>query len=156
MSESRGFAQWCFTINNYTNEDVRAVFNVPKEYSVVFGQEVGKKETKHLQGTLWREDDVRVRRAQVEKVLGGRAHLEPCRALVASVGYCCKDGCWFTVNCGQDDLKRVRDILFTAKKICEDNEWLGWTFFNHYGYPQCPSSEEDLRSYYNAYLFNTH
>lgn len=44
---------WCFTINNYTNEDESAISKWDVQY-VIYGREAGeKKNTPHLQGYVW-------------------------------------------------------------------------------------------------------
>ena len=40
---------WCFTLNNYTDEDVDGVDAWEYDY-VIFGKEVGDNGTPHLQG----------------------------------------------------------------------------------------------------------
>jgi len=42
---------WCFTINNYTFEEMDACINLPVEYKV-FGFEVGKKGTPTYKATF--------------------------------------------------------------------------------------------------------
>ena len=53
---------WCFTLNNYTEEDVGRLCAMAQPYCVLFGKEEAPKTgTKHSQGMLWHEDGVRFR-----------------------------------------------------------------------------------------------
>jgi len=61
---------WCFTINNYTFEEMDACINLPVEYKV-FGFEVGKKGTPHIQGYLYHND--RISMKQLKKSI--REHI---------------------------------------------------------------------------------
>jgi len=63
---------WCFTINNYTFEEMDACINLPMDYKV-FGFEVGNKGTPHIQGYLYHHNKVSMR--QIKKLLS-RAHIE--------------------------------------------------------------------------------
>jgi len=49
MSRSRAF---CFTLNNYTEEDYESVIGYPTKYTIV-GKEVGEQGTPHLQGYFY-------------------------------------------------------------------------------------------------------
>lgn len=82
---------WVFTINNYTEEDIKRLEGLDvDEFFTVFGEEVGEKGTPHLQGYIRAEK--RLRRANIEKVLGGRAWCAVTHNPVAAIGYCLKDG----------------------------------------------------------------
>ena len=142
---------WVFTINNYDEENVRMLQALQHPWVCVFGKEVGAQGTPHLQGVVWRCDDVRVERGQVERVLGGRAWCDPCRDYVSAIGYAIKDGDYYT-SLPPDD--HFADVYEDAKRVCSDNRWLGYTFLNHYGYPDTPCSLSDLRVYYTTFLFN--
>lgn len=84
---------WCFTLNNYTEEDVS---NVPEglrnggaTYCVI-GKEVGESGTRHLQGYV--EFPKRLRFNQVRLLLGGRSHIEKRRGSgLEAADYCKKD-----------------------------------------------------------------
>lgn len=78
---------WCFTINNYSEEDVRAVKLLPGE--CVCGIEKGENGTPHLQGVIRFES---ARTFQSVKKMLERAHIEKCQKWNASKNYCSKDG----------------------------------------------------------------
>lgn len=84
--------RWCFTLNNYTPEDLTRLSvdppSEPIEY-IVFGKEVGASGTPHLQGTVVFKD--RKRLSQVIRVIG-QAHCTITRHLDQSIEYCKKDG----------------------------------------------------------------
>lgn len=82
---------WCFTMNNYTNEDqdrLRALVPDSCEY-LVYGREVGDSGTPHLQGFV--KFSQRKRRTQVTAIIG-QSHLTLARNVPASILYCKKDG----------------------------------------------------------------
>lgn len=82
---------WVFTINNYTEEDIKRLEGLDVDaYFTVFGEEVGEQGTPHLQGYIRAEK--RLRRANIEKVLGGRAWCAVTHNETAAIGYCLKDG----------------------------------------------------------------
>jgi len=87
---------WCYTLNNYTDDDelcCRSAIDSEKPDCTyhVFGFEVSKSGTPHLQGYI--EFRSRVRRAVVLKFLGGRVHLEARMGTSqAASDYCKKDG----------------------------------------------------------------
>lgn len=86
--------RWCFTINNYTEEELKALTDNITEDNVKFGiagLEVGDSGTPHIQGFLsFRK---RCRLAGVKRVVGSRAHIEPAMGNdEQNEDYCTKDG----------------------------------------------------------------
>jgi hypothetical protein len=86
---------WCFTLNNYTQDEEKAIRQLETTY-LIYGRERGEGEgTPHLQGYL--ELSSRKRLSTVKRMLGlRRAHLE--RRLGTSeeaAEYCKKDGDFF-------------------------------------------------------------
>lgn len=51
MEESTKARCWCYTLNNYTDEDVKITREIDCRYNV-FGYEIGESGTKHLQGYI--------------------------------------------------------------------------------------------------------
>lgn len=80
---------WCFTVNNYTDEDLTALESIDCRY-LVYGKEVGESGTPHLQGYIVYENSVRL--AQVSKAIP-RAHIEKAKGNPQQASeYCMKDG----------------------------------------------------------------
>ena len=91
MSRSRG---WCFTINNYTEEDENFAYSLAwgAKYCVV-GKEVGESGTPHLQGFVYFENP---RSFGGIKELHETAHWEPMKGTALQAAeYCKKDGDFF-------------------------------------------------------------
>lgn len=82
---------WCFTLNNYTAQEVEHVKSLDVLY-LIFGREIGESGTPHLQGYVY----LKLSRLSAMKKLIPRAHWEPARGSPeqASV-YCEKDGDFF-------------------------------------------------------------
>jgi len=91
MSKFRNFA---FTVNNYTEDDISVLLdlvNTDAKY-IVFGREVGKEGTPHLQGTVVWKNQKSLMAAKRALMLGDRPHIEVCMDLFGSIDYCKKDG----------------------------------------------------------------
>lgn len=91
MSRSRG---WCFTLNNYTEWDQKALEKVDCRF-LIFGKEVAPTTgTPHLQGYIY-WDSLKSMKA-VKKVVGERAHLQPANGTAEeNIKYCSKEGVVF-------------------------------------------------------------
>lgn len=79
---------WCYTLNNYTEEEEKYLREVDAQYHV-FGKEVGEQGTPHLQGFIYFKGQKSL--SAVSKIVK-RAHLEAARNNQASIEYCKKDG----------------------------------------------------------------
>lgn len=117
MSRSRN---QCFTLNNYTSEEVSVLEELDVKY-IVFGYEVGENGTPHLQGYLEFENARAL--GGVKKIVGDRAHLEQRRGTAKqAVDYCKKDGEFFekgelSSQGNRTDIDAVKeDILNGAKE----------------------------------------
>ena len=116
-------AAWCFTLNNYTEEDVGRLCCLPAPYCCLFGKEEAPTTgTKHLQGLLWRDDDHRFKRSTAENMLGGHAYLTACKDFEAAQGYCVKEGDVYS-NCY--DVVALRSLVSAAAALSKCNYWLG-------------------------------
>ncbi len=81
---------WCFTINNYTEQDCVAIKNLPCRY-IIAGLEVGESGTPHIQGYVYFDTPRTL--GGTRKKLGGRAHLlQAVASGAANRDYCRKDG----------------------------------------------------------------
>lgn len=91
MKDSKRAQGYCFTINNYTNEDLGDILELQEHCDyLVIGWEVGESGTPHLQGFCYARNKISFR--QVKKILV-TAHIDrmkgtPLQALL----YCQKDG----------------------------------------------------------------
>lgn len=83
-------SRWCFTINNYTDDDINRLNSLNVKY-IVFGREVGASGTPHLQGFVVFNRTHLFNTAK--RLIGDRAHIEVTQGTneQASV-YCKKDG----------------------------------------------------------------
>lgn len=105
---------WCFTINNYTDNDIMSLEKINCRY-MICGFEIGENGTPHIQGYV--EFGKVCRFATVKKFLP-RAHIEMRRGTRdAARDYCKKDGDFFEIgdwNAGgqgrRTDLGHVREM----------------------------------------------
>ena len=114
---------WVFTINNFTEDDIRRVEALGEHSAVhrlIAEKEHLEEATPHIQGY------VSFRYAQyklnVERLLGGRAYLEKARGgYKKNVEYCSKENNVFIcVNCGESTKELTLDLL---KKTRTMNQW---------------------------------
>lgn len=111
---------WCFTINNYTDDDVSKVNAFECRY-MIYGYEVGSQGTPHLQGFLYMNNDKTL--SAMKKKFHPTAHLEPTKGTsVQASDYCKKDGKF--VERGdipqqgrRTDLVSVKDEILAGKKV---------------------------------------
>mgnify|MGYP000355268781 CR=1 FL=1 len=74
---------WCFTINNYSDEEERRVHELRCEYLVV-GRERGEQETPHLQGFVYFKNARTLR--GVRRLVCARGHYELANGAWVGVG----------------------------------------------------------------------
>lgn len=79
---------WCFTLNNWTEEDYLSLKNLSFSYLLI-GKEVSSSGTPHLQGYVTLQKPSRL---SALKKVNARAHWEVARSVEASKRYCKKDG----------------------------------------------------------------
>ncbi len=82
---------WCFTWNNYTAENIAQLtltFCILGNNKYVFQEEVGKNNTKHLQGVVTFKNAISFRSL---KKISEKIHWEKCNNLKASIRYCSKE-----------------------------------------------------------------
>lgn len=85
---------WCFTWNNYTNNNIEYLIQkLQSPTSYLFGEEVGDSGTPHLQGVVRFKN---ARSFSSVRKLFMENHIEPCKNWQASLNYCSKDGETYT------------------------------------------------------------
>lgn len=79
---------WCFTLNNYGEDDIKFFADTLNTSKYMFQEEVGETGgTPHLQGVVYFDNP---RTFDQIKQLHSKAHWEATRCLKGSVNYCCK------------------------------------------------------------------
>lgn len=85
---------WVFTLNNWSEQEVEDILKEfesrPKVLYLVFGKEIGKQGTPHLQGFVRFENGVGMN--AVKGFIGRRAHVEKAKLPHNAIEYCMKDG----------------------------------------------------------------
>lgn len=85
------YRHWCFTVNNYTDNDVVELSAATPKYKyLIYGKEVGASGTPHLQGFVSFPNPVRV--ATLHGWFSNRGHWEVARDPRAAAEYCKKEG----------------------------------------------------------------
>lgn len=88
MSESQA-KKWCFTLNNYTQEEYDKCLELESQYTII-GKEVGEQGTPHLQGFYYFNKRKTMR--WIKRRTTDRIHLEIARGTVAeNIAYCSKE-----------------------------------------------------------------
>jgi len=132
------YKAWCFTLNNYTEEEEKALREPIEsiEYFVA-GVELGERETPHLQGYV--EFRIRKRLMDVKRIIGQRGHYERRRgSALEAAEYCKKDGNFFeygSISKGQGartDLDEIRQKIKsgTGELDIADNHFGDWVRYN--------------------------
>lgn len=91
-----GSKNWCFTLNNYNDDDEARLSSLVDtedrvEY-IIYGKETAASGTPHLQGFV--VFGQRTRLVMVKAIIGSNPHVEVARNVNASVEYCKKEGDW--------------------------------------------------------------
>ena len=104
---------WCFTINNPTDDDMLPLQDNPKIKYIIVGKETGTEGTEHAQGFLILHSNMRL--TAIKKLLP-RAHLEMAKGSAQQAAdYCKKDG----------DFTEQGELPLTRKQIgeAESERW---------------------------------
>lgn len=91
MAKQQRARNWCFTHNNYKDEDIALLKIMPCAY-LVFGKEKGEAGTPHLQGTVVWTNAKSFTATKEALAFLGNPHIEQCIDLHASILYCQKEG----------------------------------------------------------------
>lgn len=119
--EKQRSRSWCFTINNYTQNDVDLLNQVQCQY-IVYGYEIGEAGTPHLQGFIYFADAKTL--TTIKKKIHNTAHFEITKGtpLQASV-YCKKDGRFEErgelpqTQGKRTDLDTIKDVVLQTGKM---------------------------------------
>lgn len=111
---------WCFTLNNYTEEEENFLKNINCKY-IVFGKEVGENGTNHLQGYIEFGSNRKLERLKRE--ISNRAHWEKRRGKAEeAANYCKKDEDYIelgeisrTSQGRRTDLEDVKELVEQGK-----------------------------------------
>lgn len=121
MDNSKQSRAWCFTVNNYEDNEIENAKKIPYDYLII-GKEIGEGGTPHLQGYLYREKKVTF--GKIKKMLP-RAHLEIAKGTpLDNFKYCSKDGNFeeFGERPHQgkrSDLDEIKESLKTTGRITD-------------------------------------
>lgn len=111
MARSQG-KNWCFTLNNYTQEEYDAIIAMDAKYYVV-GKEVGAEGTPHLQGFV--SLHVNHRLTAVKRYCS-RAHWELAKGTATqNFTYCSKDGDFIE--------KGTRSLTRNEQRVAQQDTW---------------------------------
>lgn len=119
---------WCWTINNFTEDEVDALLALGNELPdikyIVWGEEKGEEETPHLQGYV--AFSSRKTLKSCKRLISERAHVEITKGTPKQAAdYCKKDGLWkeFGVLPGgqgaRSDLSQCADLIKAGKTARE-------------------------------------
>lgn len=112
---------WCFTLNNYTDEDIATCKRVGEAHTttyLVYGLERGESGTPHLQGFVSFES--RLRLTQIRELISTRGHFEIARGSPRQAAqYCKKDGDYHEFGTPPDGQGTRNDIQEVQKRIID-------------------------------------
>ncbi|GAC77764.1 replication protein, partial [uncultured marine virus] len=114
--------KWCFTLNNYTQEELKNLAHDFRDFQYIFGKEIGDdKKTPHIQGYVESKHAVAF---NTIKAFIPRGHIERCRGTTKSnYEYCSKDGDFIT----NIDLRTFQEKLNAmCLKVYEKVKWKNW------------------------------
>lgn len=106
------FRNFCFTINNYTNDDIQLMKTLPYQY-LIYGYEKGENNTPHIQGYC--ELNKKMRFKALKEIIP-RAHIEHRKSTSEKAStYCKKEGNFFELGSPKKqgdrvDLDNIREI----------------------------------------------
>lgn len=88
---SERFRHWCFTVNNYTEDDFAGLSGLEPKYKyIVCGKEVGESGTPHLQGFVSFANPIKA--TTLHRWFNNRGHWLVARNPLAAATYCKKEG----------------------------------------------------------------
>lgn len=140
-----------FTLNNYDDDDISRLQSPPPSYLVLYGRETAPSTgTPHLQGVLWRKDDARFKRSTARNIIGKHAWVDKSYDLTSAIGYCLKDGDWWTNYVSASAIPRLKEQMAIALTYGSEPSWLGLEFWNCYDRPDF----EPFKAAYDTHKYN--
>lgn len=113
--DSKPHKSWAFTVNNYTDKNEDKFQKLECNY-VVYGREVGKKGTPHLQGCITFQSPMRFNACKKNIFTMGE-HFAPVRNLEACRNYCMKDNDYYVRdNRRQGERNDINDAMVALKE----------------------------------------
>lgn len=118
---SRQAKHWCWTLNNYTEDELQALEALGAELPdniqyLIFGKETGENDTPHLQGFISFTKKTAFNTAKA--TVSGRAHLEPAKGSPKQASdYCKKDDDYKEFGTIPGGKGARNDLKEVAKKI---------------------------------------
>lgn len=118
------FRNWCFTLNNYTNEEALLLLEQKKFKYIIFGYEIGENGTKHLQGYFELNNPCSINGL---KKINNRMHLENRKGTQEqAINYCTKNNNIIAYNGEKSnnngrrkDWQIINDMIRDGKKVNE-------------------------------------
>lgn len=109
---------WCYTLNNYTQQEEDHLKNEEHSTYHVFGKEVGENGTSHLQGYI--EFGNKKRLAWVKRHISARAHWETRKGnAIQASDYCKKDQDFFEKGTLSSPTPGKRSDILRAKELID-------------------------------------
>lgn len=146
MSRSSLRKRWCFTLNNYSEQDVDRLYDLKeKVVYMLVGAETSETGTPHLQGFVHFARKYRF--DPVKRMIGERAHLEVARGTdLENERYCqketilikfgepktCSDKGGSSLADYLPDLIRCAEADLTLKQITEEDVYLAAQYLRHH------------------------
>lgn len=125
--------RYIFSLSCYERDDIRPLFNLCDDYLIVFGREIcPATQVPYIVGLLFRKDYKPFCRSAAAAILP-----DGCLLVAASscslnfcVGYCIKEGNWWTNICPITEVEHAREVVHEASTFSTNYEWIGHNFFN--------------------------
>lgn len=118
MTDSKKQARrWCFTLNNYTDEEIDRLKNWKTVDYIIYGKEIGENGTPHLQGYVELGHPVKL--TTLKNILK-RAHWECAKGnSTSNIAYCSKDNDTFSQGeikhqGGRVDIVQAKELAVTG------------------------------------------
>lgn len=124
MSNERS-RDWCFTLNNYTDEDIAMLDNMSSTTQyIIYGKEVAETGTNHLQGYVYFADAKSF--SKMKKTLPSGSHIEKTKGTPQQASeYCKKENNYVEYGAlpekqgKRNDIKKVKELIEQGKTMSD-------------------------------------